>query len=120
MPYTGIKTKDSVIAPIIRNFVAFRLILILPLYTTGVGKYVRCHTYWVLGGKVGKRGNLAEQAIILGSDNLVAFADAGLQPFPIENRHIAANIANVARSLQAFGSVSNSFATHAQHVGNQI
>ena len=67
-----------------------------------------------------QKGDLAEQAIILGSDNLVAFADAGLQPFPIENRHIAANVANVASGLQSFGGVSYSFAAHAKHVGNQI
>jgi hypothetical protein len=68
----------------------------------------------------GQRGILAEQAIIFRSDNLVTFADAGLQPLPIEDRHIAANIANVACGLQPFGGVSYSFAAHAQHVRNQI
>lgn len=71
MPYSGVKAKDSAIAAIIKNFIAFRLIFILPLCTAGVSQSVRCHTYWFWG----QRGNLAEQAIVLGSDNLVAFAD---------------------------------------------
>ena len=61
---------------------------------------------------------LPKQAIILCPDNLIAFADAGFQPFPVEDGHIAANIANVTLVLQTFSGVSYSFAAHAKHVGN--
>ena len=70
------------------------------------------------GNSFWKGGRLPKQAIILCPDNLITLADAGFQPFPVEDGHIAANIANVTLVLQTFGGVSYSFAAHAEHVGN--
>ena len=63
---------------------------------------------------------LAEQPIKLGFDDLITFAACRLQSLTVEDRDVAADVANQPSLLQVTGCLRDTLAAPSQHVGDEL
>ena len=62
----------------------------------------------------------AEQTVVFVIDDFVTFADGFFQALPVNYRDSSANIFNQFSLRQFLGSQRDTFAAHAEHIGNQV
>src|SRR6266508_3657003 len=63
---------------------------------------------------------LPEQPIELGFDDLIAFAACRFQSLTVEDRDVAADVADQPGLLQAPGRLGDTLAASSQHVGDEL